>query len=122
MEAKIETLEEVKKEESGDIIVKDNKGRTLRLVEPELMYQLDIIAELGNKKTSNTRYMSIIETVLWIVAIDGENLKRPETELEINFFIKRVGNSGHLAVLQYFMVENEKRALEFEAREEAAKK
>jgi len=90
--------EEIKQDEK--ITIKDSKGRTLTLREPELLEMFDIVELLGDK-AENNKYVQMLNPLLWIKEIDGQKINTPVTFNELQFLIKRIGTAGHYAALNY---------------------
>lgn len=81
------------------VTVADSAGRTLSLRQPDFNSEFRIV-EVAGDLAANTTYMNMINPLLYVASIDGDPLGFPDSKLQIDALIKRVGRSGYLAVLK----------------------
>lgn len=68
-------------------------GRVLTIKKPGVMAQFDMIEMLGDT-ARNAVYVSMVLPLLYLLAIDGEVVKRPKTKLELRALIERLDEDG----------------------------
>ena len=76
------------------ITVTDSSGRVLTLKEPSVLAPYDLVEMLGAQASENHIYMSMVFPLLYLSAIDGEQVLQPTKKSEIKALIQRLGHDG----------------------------
>ncbi|AST27998.1 hypothetical protein [Ralstonia pseudosolanacearum] len=77
--------------------VTDSRGRSITLKRPNLLAQFRLVEAAGDS-ASNAAYMNMVRPLLFVTAIDGENVPPPITKPQVEALIQRVGEEGYEAV------------------------
>jgi hypothetical protein len=79
--------------------VADAQGRRIMLKRPDVLAQFRLVEALGDT-ARNAVYMNMVMPTIFVSAIDGEPVARPNSKIEIEALIKRLDEDGILAVSQ----------------------
>ena len=83
----------------AEFSVTDATGRVIVLRRPDVLAEFQIVEVLGDS-AQNAAYMGMIMPLLWISSIDGSQVTVPNTKMEVNALIQRLGHDGIGAVFQ----------------------
>lgn len=86
-------------------VVTDSRGRKISVKRPGVLGQYHLVKMLGPELAKNTVYLNMAMPVLWVEAIDGEPLFRPNSELELEAALQRLDDEGLEAVMQFMITE-----------------
>jgi hypothetical protein len=78
--------------------VEDKRGRTIALRKPSFLSQFRMLETVGGELASNQPYMSIVNMLLYVVAIDGETIHPPARKSEVEALISTLDEDGLAAV------------------------
>ncbi len=93
------TSEQVQGNMSGDgsMVVFDAKGRSIKIAEPDFLSQFRLTEAVG-KSADNAQYMNMVRPLLYVREIDGDHVFAPNTKVEVEALIKRLGAEGYNAL------------------------
>lgn len=104
-------------EANASFEVEDKRGRKITLRKPGVLAQFRMIEALG-ESASNTTYVGMVLTLIFIAAIDGDAVVQPTSKRQVEALIQRLDDAGWEAVMtgveQHFGktdVEKDKEAL-----------
>lgn len=103
---------------SDEESVADSLGRTLTIKEPGVLDESRLARLMGDSSTSIGYMLGYVTPAAMVIAIDGEPLPFPRTELQVDAAIQRLGREGIGAVMSYLT----KKASANEGRAEDIKK
>ena len=101
--------------------ITDALGRRLTLRKPDVLAQYRIVKLVGGETAKNEVYMGMIQPIIFLHAIDGDQVFFPRTESELEANIQRLGDEG-LAAVMACMMENWGKLLTDEEKAAAIKK
>lgn len=78
--------------------VTDARGRTLTLKRPSVLAQFQLVKMVGGAAAENQVYMGMILPLLYLAAIDGEPVRAPATQLQLDALIQRLDEDGITAL------------------------
>jgi hypothetical protein len=81
-----------------EIFVTDERGRAIKLKKPGVLAQFQLIEALGDT-ARNEVYMAMTLPLLFVAALDGEVVIRPNTKPELEALIQRLDEDGIQAVM-----------------------
>lgn len=99
--------------------VVDKLGRVLTLKEPDILAESRLVRLVGDAAMNHAYMIAYVTPAAMVIAINGESQSFPQSELELNAAIQRLGREGQTAVLSYL---NAKAKASQEAEQDAAKK
>lgn len=101
-------------------IVTDARGRTLKIVEPDVLTESRLVRMLGEDAAFNAAYMeAYVFPAVSVAEIDGEEEIFPTTQREVDALIQRLGREGIGAASLYRV--NRRKADQKKAEEAAVK-
>ena len=90
--------EDVVAEASLETTARDRRGRVFTLRKPNVLAQYRLVRTLGGEASKNEVYMNMIMPILWVAAIDGEEIPPFRTEMELEALILRIEEDGLVAI------------------------
>lgn len=81
-----------------DVLVTDERGRSIRLKKPGVLAQFNLVEALGSTAT-NQVYMAMVMPLIFVTAIDGVPVAQPTSKSEVNALISRLDEDGIEAVM-----------------------
>ncbi len=87
------------KDAQTEIVVTDSLGRAIRLRKPNALAQYRLIEVLGDS-AKNERYTNMVSPLIFVRAIDGEEVRLPKNKGEVDALIQRLDDEGITAVVQ----------------------
>lgn len=78
----------------GKIYVSDDKGRRIRLEEPDILAPYRLVDLVGAASAENSVYMAMVFPFLYVTEIDGDTVFTPASKRELEALIKRLGHDG----------------------------
>lgn len=83
-------------------VVTDSLGRKLTVKTLDILYESRLARIVGAEAAANATYMlGYVFPAVSVVAIDGEDVPLPQTQLEIDASITRLGREGLTAVMRH---------------------
>jgi hypothetical protein len=83
-------------------LISDAQGRTLALREVDFLDESRLVRVLGSDTSLNAIYMNgYVMPAVMVARIDGDECLLPQTALEVEAAIKRLGREGTTAVLEF---------------------
>lgn len=82
----------------GEIVVVDDKGRTIKIKKPGVLAQYRLIEVLG-QTAANATYMNMVMPLIYVAEIDGDVVFQPSTKREVEALIQRLEEEGINAVM-----------------------
>src|ERR1700722_18878366 len=86
---------------SGDTVVPDSRGRKLTIREPSVLDESRLARLMGDSSTNMGYMLGYVTPAAMVVAIDGEPVPFPRTELQVDAAIQRLGREGIAAVMAH---------------------
>jgi hypothetical protein len=97
---------------AGHFNVTDKRGRVLTIKRPNLLKQFDLLEALGDL-AENVTYRIYVTPIIYLTAIDGENIDPPLNRSEIKALIQRLDTDGFealtAAIKEHFPTDTESR-------------
>jgi len=90
----IKAANEVEFVPAGDI--------SIGMKKPGVLRQFQIVEVVGESAKNNV-YMAMINPILWVVSVDGDDIPPIGSKLELESLISRLGEEGVYAVMQHVM-------------------
>lgn len=86
--------------EDANRVVKatDTKGRVIDVRRIDMATEIRIAKAISAENASKDRYMALVNLASCVVAIDGEPVSPPRTELQFEALLTRLGSDGFTAV------------------------
>ena len=88
---------EVKPAAQTDFVITDSKGRSITLRKPPFVAQFDLIDQLGDS-ASNETLRGMVVPLLYVCAIDGDPVARPNNKATLRALWQRLDDTGYVAV------------------------
>jgi len=82
----------------AEVIVTDDKGRTIKLRKPGVLAQYRLIEVLGDS-AKNEVYMGMVLPLIFVAEIDGDTVFSPTKKSEVEALIQRLDEEGISAVM-----------------------
>jgi len=73
-------------------------GKTINIQKPGVLAQFRIVEIVGAKTAMNAVYMDMLMPVQWVTHIDGAEIPQPQTRLELDALIQRLGEEAIVAI------------------------
>lgn len=73
-------------------------GREIVLVKPDILAQTRLMKMLGPELAANTQYLNAVGPLLYIKSIDGQLVATPVSDGEIEFLLKKLGDTAYFYV------------------------
>lgn len=89
--------QEVVAKATAETIIKDARGRSIRLKKPGVLAQFRLIEVLGDT-AKNEVYMSMVLPLIFVTEIDGETIFPPSRKSEVEALIQLLDEDGIGAV------------------------
>ncbi|MGI4776956.1 MAG: hypothetical protein ACRYGA_02365 [Janthinobacterium lividum] len=83
-----------------EVVVKDTAGRSITLKKPGVLAQFKMIEMLGGDTAQNQTFVNMVFPLMYITAIDGDNVPRCSTRLELDALIQRLDEHGVAAAMK----------------------
>ncbi|WP_298291420.1 hypothetical protein [Thiomonas sp.] len=83
----------------AEITVDTRDGKKLTLKRPNVLVQYRLVAALGDL-AENRVYLSMTLPLIYVAAIDGEQVLQPSSRREVEGLIQRLGEDGMAAVVE----------------------
>lgn len=84
--------------QANDIkVVTDKTGRVLKLKRPDFIAQFRLTKALG-PVADNTAYQAMIFPILYLVAIDDQDIFPPKSDLEVEAILSKLDSHGYAAL------------------------
>lgn len=90
--------EQVVKAASAVVTVNDDRGRAISIKKLGPVERMRMFKVIGPDGARNEAYLSIAALAFLVVSIDGEDVIRPTSELQVEAIIQRLGDEGLDAV------------------------
>lgn len=101
-------------------VVTDARGRTLKIVEPDVLTESRLVRMLGEDAAFNAAYMeAYVFPAVSVTEIDGVEMPFPTTQREVDASIQRLGREGIGAASLYRV--NKRKAEQKKAEDAAVK-
>lgn len=78
--------------------VTDSRGRVFRIAKPGILAQFRIIEVMGKSADIET-FRGMVTPLIYIAAIDGDEVSQPINRMQLDALIQRVGDDGLEAVV-----------------------
>jgi len=85
---------------TGEVMVKDAKGRVLTLRKPPLLAEFRMTEAAGPKLAGNAAYMAMAMPLIYVTAIDGQPVTVPQSPREVEALVDLVDHAGYAAVMR----------------------
>jgi len=89
----------------------DTNGRVFDVRRIDMSAEIRIAKAISSENASKDRYMALVNLAACVVAIDGEPVSPPRTELQFEALLERLGTPGFTAVAgamrEHFMPKEE---------------
>ena len=82
------------------VYVTDSTGRRLGLRRVPFLEEFRIVEAVGAERAANQAYMGMLQPLLFIAEIDGDQLDFPRTHAQIEALIQRAGHEGFVAAIE----------------------
>ncbi|WP_118181302.1 hypothetical protein [Paraburkholderia phosphatilytica] len=86
-------------EAAKEVTVKAANGLTITLKKPGILSQFRLVKILGDAAKNNV-YVSMVIPITFVTSIDGQAVRYPNTEREIEATIQRLDEEGVTAVME----------------------
>jgi hypothetical protein len=73
-------------------------GKSINIQKPGVLAQFRIVEIVGAKTAMNAVYMDMLMPVQWVTHIDGVEIPQPQTRLELDALIQRLGEEAIVAI------------------------
>lgn len=90
--------DEVIAKAKAEVIITDDKGRSIKLKKPGVLAQYRLIEVLGDS-AKNEVYMGMVMPLIFVAEIDGEAVFSPAKKSEVEALIQRLDEEGIAAVM-----------------------
>lgn len=90
--------QEAVRQAAAEATVKDAQGRVLTLKRPSVLAQFQLVKMVGGAAAENQVYMAMILPLLYLAAIDGEAVRPPATQMQLDALIQRLDEDGITAL------------------------
>ena len=90
-------MTQIKITNENTVEVQDATGRTLRLNRPNALAQYRLVDALG-ASAENRVYLGMTIPLIYLTAIDGEQVAQPTSKLQIEALIQRLDEDGLMAL------------------------
>jgi len=99
-EIELNPTEQIIKDSVEESTCTDGNGRVIKLKKPGALAQFRLVAALGDELSSNRTYMSMVLPLIYVAAIDGDNVSQPKNLLQIEALIQRLDETGLTCVME----------------------
>lgn len=82
----------------AEVVITDDKGRSIKLKKPGVLAQYRLIEVLGDS-AKNEVYMGMVLPLIFVSEIDGEAVFSPAKKSEVEALIQRLDEEGIAAVM-----------------------
>jgi len=86
---------------SGDTVVTDSRGRKLTIQDPSVLDESRLARLMGDSSTNIGYMLGYVTPAAMVVAIDGEPVPFPRTEMQVDAAIQFLGREGIGAVMAH---------------------
>jgi hypothetical protein len=90
---------------SNETVLPDSLGRMLTIKEPDVLDESRLARLMGDSSTNMGYMLGYVTPAAMVVAINGEELPFPRTELQVDAAIQRLGREGLGAVMAHLTKE-----------------
>ncbi|SDX12751.1 hypothetical protein SAMN05518669_103352 [Variovorax sp. YR634] len=91
--------QQVTRDANFTVTVDASDGRKITLRKPGVLAQFKMIEMLGNEAASNQVFVNMVLPVMFVAAIDGEEISRITTRIQLDALIQRLDDAGVEAVM-----------------------
>jgi hypothetical protein len=84
-------------------VITDERGRQLTVRRPGVLAQFRLVEAVGPEAASNQTYMQMINPLLYLGKIDGEDVLPPMSKREVEVLIQRLDEEGLAALGVWYM-------------------
>lgn len=95
--------EELVRQAIQEETVTDARGRKITLRKPGVLAQFKIVEAVGPETAANQTYMQMVNPLIYVGAIDGDDVFLPATKREVEALIQRLDDDGLAAVFAWYM-------------------
>ena len=83
---------------NAEIVEIDGKGRKITIRRPGILAQYRIVEAMGAESAANDVYRNMCMPLLYVAAIDGDDVFMPTSKRELEALIQRLDEDGMIAV------------------------
>lgn len=83
--------------------ITDERGRKIVMRKPGVLAQFRLIQAVGPETAANDTYMRMINPLLYVGSIDGEEVFPPASLREVELLIQRLDDEGLGAAMAWYM-------------------
>lgn len=103
------------------VTVTDTKGRSLGVRKMPLLDRMRMFEAIGPENSKNEAYVGYAALACSVVSIDGEEVSRPTSKIQLEALLQRLGDEGINAVADHFESEAKAAVADAEAAKAALK-
>jgi hypothetical protein len=87
-----------------DEVLTDERGRKLHVRKPGVLAQFRLTEAVGPEAAANQTYMQMINPLIYLAAIDGEEVHLPASKREVEVLIVRLEDEGLACLMAWYVV------------------